>query len=126
MYVSVCAQELALLALLLVSMPYYCITSQLILYGGDVGAGAGVAGEEAWLENTFSSDTRASRDTAGSNRSSEDSLYTRRDVLIGHVPTLEQRLQSLQSAWLAKAAPSELAAADLHLPLAAGAPHCLF
>ena len=86
--------------------------------------GAGVAGEEAWLENTFSSDTRASRDTAGSNRSAEDSPYTRRDVLIGHVPTLEQRLQSLQSAWLAKAARSELAAAHLHLhlPLAAGAP----
>ena len=64
------------------------------------------------------------RDTAGSNRSSEDSPYTRRDVLIGHVPTLEQRLQSLQSAWLAKAARSELAAAHLHLhlPLAAGAP----
>jgi hypothetical protein len=39
-----------------------------------------------------------------------------------HVPTLEQRLQSLQSAWLAKAARSELAAAHLHLPLAAGAP----
>ena len=38
-----------------------------------------------------------------------------------HVPTLEQRLQSLQSAWLTKAARSELAAPHLHLPLAAGA-----